>query len=120
MAAIDFAFNWYALLSVLAIVTSVIVIYLVINAGSQLLAHRLFSMTIILLIVWACSEALVRFSNNPYAANFWYLTGAPGWLFMAPLFFSFVLAYVGKEKFLYNLSNLFILFSPAAIFLYLA
>ena len=119
MSAIDFAFNWYALLSILAIITNVIVIYLVINAGSQLLAHRLFSMTIILLIVWACSEALVRFSNNPYAANFWYLTGAPGWLFMSPLFFSFVLAYVGKEKVLSNLTNLFILFSPGAILLYL-
>jgi len=116
----DFTLNPYALLSLLGLVTNAVVIYLVATSGYQVLTQRLYIAGQIAMVLWSASETLVRLSANPQTANFWYLVGAPGWLFMSPLFLIFIIAYVGKEKFLSSIGNLALLFFPAFLLLFFA
>jgi len=120
MNLFDFTLNPYALLSLLGLATNVIVVYLIATSGYQLLTNRIYIIEQIAMILWSGSETLVRLSANPQAANFWYLIGAPGWLLMSPLFLSFVIAYVGKEKFLSSINNMILLFSPGFLLLFFA
>ena len=120
MGIFEFTFNPYALLSLLGLVTNVVVIYLIATSGYQVLTNRLYILEQIAMVLWSGTETLVRLSANPQTANFWYLVGAPGWLLMSPLFLSFVIAYVGKEKFLSSINNLAILFFPGFLLLFFA
>ena len=115
----DFVFNPYALLSYLAFATNSVVIYLIASHGLQVSANRWFALTVLSIIPWSLSETLSRFSANTTAAAFWETTGVIGWVFVSPLFLSFTLAYIGKEKLLSRLSTQFILFGPAVLFLFL-
>ena len=120
MNLFDFTLNPYALLSILGLVTNAVVIYLVATSGYQVLTQRLYIAGQMAMVLWSASETLVRLSANPQTANFWYLVGAPGWLLMSPLFLIFIIAYVGKEKFLSSISNLVLLFAPGFLLLFFA
>jgi two-component system phosphate regulon sensor histidine kinase PhoR len=119
MNIFDFTFNPYGLISLFAVVTNGILLYLLVSQGLKVLANRWFSITVLFLIVWSVSETLVRFSANPAAANFWYILGMPGWMFVSPFFLSFVMSYINKESFFSKLSSLIIIFIPGFIFLFL-
>jgi len=115
----EFIFNPYAILSYLAFVTNSVVIYLIVSKGLQVSANRWFVMTVLAILPWSLSETLSRISGSPTAAAFWETTGVIGWIFVSPLFLSFTLAYIGKEKFLSRLSTQILLFGPAVLFLFL-
>jgi two-component system phosphate regulon sensor histidine kinase PhoR len=115
----DFIFNPYALLSYLAFATNSVVIYMIASRGLQVSANRWFVLTVMAIIPWSISETLSRFSANPAAASFWESLGVIGWVFVSPIFLTFTLAYIGKEKFLSRLSSQFLIFGPAIVFLFL-
>src|SRR4030042_7082352 len=96
----DFVFNPFALLSCLAVITNLLVIYLIFAEGLQVSANRWFSYSIIAVIIWGATEALSRLSATGTAASFWETVGAIGWIGVAPLFLAFTLAYIGKEDIL--------------------
>jgi len=116
----DFAFNPYALLSLIAAAACLVVIFLVFSEGINVSVNRWYSYSIITLFIWAVTEAFSRLSVTPYAAIFWETLGSIGWIFVAPLFFAFAISYIGKEKLLSKFSWQSILFGPAFTFLFLS
>lgn len=116
---VDFVFNPYALLSLLGLLVNLTLIYLILSRGIQNSANRWFTMFLISLIVWGLSEFFGRIANNPAAADFWGRTGAIGWIFVALFFFSFTLAYIGKETWLDSFTRRLLVFVPGIVFLFL-
>lgn len=115
----DFAFNPYALLSIFAVVINLVLIYLISSRGLQSTANRWFVLVLVTLVIWGATEALERFSANPTASDFWSNLGSISWIFVSPVFLTFTILYVGREKFASSFVRQALLFGPAFVFLYL-
>jgi PAS domain S-box-containing protein len=120
MGIFDFGFNPLAIFSLFAVITNSIVIYLIFSESLQVSTNRWYSYSIISLIVWGITEAFSRLSVTGSAASFWEISGSIGWIFVAPLFLAFTIAYTGREKILSKVSAQFLLFGPALFFLFLS
>ena len=120
MYIFDFAFNPYALLSLLAVVANGIILYLVISEGLQISANRWFSYSVIAVIAWGITEAFSRMSVTANGAIFWESLGAIGWISVGAIFLAFTISYVGKEEFLSKISSQLILFGPTLFLVFLA
>ncbi len=116
---LDFAFNPYAILSLIGIVVNLTLIYLVLSRGLQNSTTRWFVLFLTLLVIWGASELLGRLSANSVAADFWGYFGALGWIFMPLAFFNFTLSYVGKENWVAGFGRRLLVFVPAITFLFL-
>lgn len=115
----DFAFNPYALLSLFGIVVNLVLIYLILSRGLQSSANKWFTLFLSLIVLWGVGEFIGRLSNNPVAANFWGLVSAPGYVFMNLAFFTFTLAYVGKDNFLEGFGKRLLVFGSGLLMLFL-
>lgn len=115
----DFAFNPYALLSLFGVVVNLVLIYLILSRGLQSSANRWFTLLLSLLVLWGAGEFLGRLSNNPVASDFWGSVSAPGYVLMSVVFFSFTLAYIGKENFLDSFGKRLLVFGSGLFFLFI-
>ncbi len=115
----DFTFNPYALLSLLGLIVNLILIYLILSRGVQSSANKWFTLFLSALVLWGMGELLGRLSNNPYASSFWSSIGAPGYVFMSSIFFTFTLTYVGKDSFLESFGKRLLVFGSGLLMLFL-
>ncbi len=115
----DFAFNPYALLSLFGIVVDLVLIYLILSRGLQSSANKWFTLFLSFLVLWGIGEFLGRMSNNVIASNFWGSVSSPGYVFMSPVFFTFTLAYVGKESFLEGFGKRVLVFGSSLLMIFL-
>ncbi len=116
----NFAFNPFALLSLLAIVVNLSLIILIQVKGTKNEANRWFVLLLVALIIWGVGEFFGRLSTTAEASSFWGYIGVPGWIFISVVFFSFVLTYIGKKSILENRFGRFIIFGPGLVFLFLS
>ncbi len=115
----EFTFNPYALLSLLGIIVTITLIYLIQSRGIQNSANKWFTGFLVLLVWWGLGEFLGRISANPVAANFWGTINPPAWILSGLFFFMFTLAYVDKEHLFDSVNRRLLLFGPAVLWLFL-
>src|SRR4030067_2151406 len=120
MYIFDLTFNPWAILPYLALMTNIVVIYLIASRGLQISANRWFALSIISLVPWCIGQTMTNLAATPTTSSFWSDFGAPGWIFVSPIFLLFALSYVGKENIVSKLPAQIILFTPAFFFLFLA
>ncbi len=115
----DFSFNPFALLSLLGILVNLILVYLILSRGPQSNANKWFTLDLCCLVLWGVGEFFSRLSDNPIASSFWTSISVPGYVFMSLAFFSFALAYVGKENFLEGFGRRLLVFGSGILMLFL-
>ncbi|OGY22231.1 MAG: hypothetical protein A2113_03060 [Candidatus Woykebacteria bacterium GWA1_44_8] len=108
------------MLPYLALMTNIVVVYLIASRGLEISANRWFALSIICLIPWCIGQTMMNLSATAAASNFWSDFGAPGWIFVSPIFLLFAFSYVGKENIASKLPVQISLFIPAFFFLFLA
>ena len=115
----DLAFNYYALLSLFGIIVNLVLLYFVISRGLRNSTNNWFTLFLCTIVLWGISEFFGRLSATTQGAIFWGNFGAPGWLFLGPTYFSFVISFVGKENLLEGLGRKFLTYGSGLIFLFL-
>ncbi|HSX58112.1 MAG TPA: ATP-binding protein [Candidatus Saccharimonadales bacterium] len=115
----DFAFNPYAMLSLMGIVVVLILVYLIQSRGIQNSANKWFTGFLMLLVLWGCGEFFGRLSANPTAAAFWGNISPPGWIFVGVFFLMFTLAYLDKESLLDSVNRKLLIFGSGVFWLFI-
>jgi PAS domain S-box-containing protein len=94
----QFGINGYAFLSLLCLITTVILLFLVSrleSSGEYLLWFGLYLITV---IFWSAGEFLNRSAHNPVSAIFWSSLSSMGAIMLPPMLFLFVFTYVSPKS----------------------
>src|SRR4030042_2735891 len=112
-----FTLNPYVLLSLFALLVNLGIVVAIVTRGYKNQANAYFIFLMLTISLWSFAETLSRAGTTPEVASFWNMFGAPGWIFISVLFFSFVLASVGKEEVLDGWLFKVLTLGPAFFFL---
>lgn len=119
---LEFSWNWYALPSLVAFIINGFLagIILVRYREQQTVTSALYVMFTVCLAIWSLGEALQRLSGTQAGAGFWGVVASTGWVFMAPLFFHFSLAFSKNKTIAVHPLLPVVLYFPAGIFYFLS
>ena len=111
--------NIYALLSLAAIVMTLIVGLFVLSHGARIRLNRLFFWVMLALALWGAGEFVMRVAGSETAAYWGSMVAGPGWCFSGGLFLFFVLAFTEHERASRSPVVLGAIFTPGIVFLVL-
>ncbi len=115
----DLVFRSSAIPSLIGVTLDIFIIVLVLRRGGANALTRPFLLFVVCVLLWGITEFMVRLSQTVDSASFWVDMGVPGWTFMAPLFFTFVLLYVGRDELLDSYLGQIFIFGPSLLSLFM-
>jgi PAS domain S-box-containing protein len=94
----ELRFNPYALLSLAAVISNLVLIILISRVKGKTEDLVWFSLFITTLLLWAIAEFFTRVSADSSAFTFWWSMGSPPSYFMPAMLFMFVLSYTRPRQ----------------------
>jgi PAS domain S-box-containing protein len=113
---LQFGFNWYAVLSLIAFVANLFLLWLVLRTPTKVNATYCYILYLCTIVIWSGGEVFQRFSITREGALFWSTVSSVGWILLPVTLIIFVVVYVRKEYWLRNpVFLMFMLFSALGI-----
>jgi signal transduction histidine kinase len=113
-------FNSYALLSIAAILSNLVLLVLVSRPRHKTPETFWFILFLLEIVVWAFCEMMQRLSAGPDSGIGWYSLAAPAWIALGPTFFVYALTMVDRLKLARQLLGILALIAAPVFFILLA
>ncbi|HEX7259987.1 MAG TPA: histidine kinase N-terminal 7TM domain-containing protein, partial [Candidatus Saccharimonadia bacterium] len=113
-------FNPFALLSMAAIISNVVLLVLINRQKRKAPETFWFSLFLLEIIYWATCEMMQRLSSTPEAAISWYSISSPGWVLLGVTYWIYTLQVTDNMRFIRTLPGILAVIAAPLSFLLLA